>query len=114
MKIIALFLTLATTAHAQGFDPAYPISIADGVITVLQNAFQLLLALAVLFFVWGATVFIAKAGDEKARAEGKHRMVWGVVAIFIILSTWGFVALLQSILGFSSDEPANYTPQATF
>ena len=64
---------------------------------MLSALFPLLLAVAVLFFIWGVVVFIAKAGDEKARTEGKQRMVWGLVALFIIVSVWGIVALLYEI-----------------
>jgi hypothetical protein len=108
-----VFLT-PTVLLAQTFKTEYPLSLVDGVIAVLSAAFPLLLAVAVLYFVWGVVAFIIKAGDEKARIEGKHRMVWGIVSIVIILSVWGLVAVLQGVLKFGGDTPASYSPQASF
>jgi hypothetical protein len=49
-------------------------------------------------------MFIGKVGDEKARIEGKRRMVWGIVSLFMIISVWGFVALIQNISGIEPEE----------
>ncbi|NCN08187.1 hypothetical protein GW944_01270 [Candidatus Parcubacteria bacterium] len=55
---------------------------------------------ALLFFMWGITKFIFKAGDESAKTEGKNIMIWGVIALFVISSIWGIVKFIQfSIFG---------------
>jgi hypothetical protein len=117
MKYLVLLGFIAVQpliASAQTFNPAYPLSVTTGIMTVLEFLFPLLLALAVLYFIWGVVVFIAQAGDEKARTEGKQRMVWGIGGLFIIVSVWGLVALLQSIFAFGGDAPTATAPQATF
>ena len=59
----------------------------------------ILLGLAVLTFFWGLVKFINQAGDEKAVEEGKGLMVWGMVAIFVMVALWGILGWLQHITG---------------
>ena len=84
-------------AHAQ--DMSWLDSVSIGFRSILGIAGTTLIIVAVAVFVWGAVVFIVKSGDEKARTEGKRRMMWGIISIFIIVSVWGFVALIQSVTG---------------
>ena len=53
-------------------------------------------ALAFLYFLWGLLKFILHADDETKRAEGKQIMIWGTVALFVMLTIWGIIALLQN------------------
>ena len=60
----------------------------------------LVVGVAVLVFIWGLVVFISKSNDETGRAEGKQRMIWGIIAIFVMVSVWGIVILISdSFLG---------------
>lgn len=57
----------------------------------------ILVALALLFFFWGLANFVfAVSGDKEAVKKGKDRMIWGLVALFFILSIGGLVAILQT------------------
>jgi len=68
---------------------------------VLDRVVGVLIAIALLVFVWGLVMFIANSGHEDRLAEGRRRMMWGVAALFVIVSIWGLVALLQQITGIS-------------
>jgi len=57
----------------------------------------LLVGLALMFFIWGLVVFIMNSGNEQERQVGKQKMIWGIVALFVIVSVWGIVRLLQTI-----------------
>ena len=55
---------------------------------------------ALVYFLYGLAQFILVSGDEKKLAEGKQKMVWGVIALFIMVSIWGIIGFLQKdILG---------------
>ena len=69
----------------------------------------ILLGIALVVFVWGLVVFIAQSGNDQAREVGKQRMIWGLVALFIIVSVWGIVLLLQELFGVDSN-PGGLTP----
>lgn len=68
-------------------------------IGLVNTATQLLVGIAVLAFFWGIVKFIGHAGDENKQKEGKNIMVWGIVGLFVMLSTWGIIKVLQSELG---------------
>ena len=53
----------------------------------------LLVAIAVLIFIWNLIHFIANAGNERERETFKNYMVNAVIALFILVSIWGIVGL---------------------
>jgi hypothetical protein len=63
---------------------------------LISVAIGIVVAIALLVFFWGLTKFIFKAGDEKAQAEGRNTMVWGLIALFVMVSTWGIVEFFQA------------------
>lgn len=71
-------------------------SFAGRVIGVLNAVSALLMSLAVLFFIIGVIRFIGSAGDDKSRAEGRQMMVWGTLALFIMVGVWGLVNLIKA------------------
>jgi hypothetical protein len=82
---------------------AYFENIFDELGSVLGVAIPVLVALALALFIWGMVVFIFSAGDDSARKTGQKHMIWGLVALFVIVSVWGLVQLLQVIFGADGD-----------
>lgn len=56
-------------------------------------------SLAFLSFIFGLVKFIAKAGEKEIK-DGKNLMIWGVVALFVMVSVWGLVRFLSGEFGF--------------
>jgi Type IV secretion system pilin len=73
-------------------------SIQD-LISAVGNLLSIVLPLAslvaLLFFVWGLATFILHADDAKAHEEGKNKMLWGVIALFVMVSIWGIIRFFQ-------------------
>ena len=67
---------------------------------LIAKVIPVVASFALLAFFWGLTKFIAKAGDEKAVAEGKSLMVWGTIAIFVMVSVWGILSFFYNDIGF--------------
>lgn len=67
----------------------------------------IVVALALLFFFWGLAQFIFISGDEDAHEEGRRRMIWGVVALFVMVSVWGLVGFIGSALGVGANTGLN-------
>lgn len=59
-----------------------------------KGVIPMLLTMAVMFFMWGVLQYVGAGGDEKKRSEGRGVMTNGVLAIFVMVSIWGFVNLL--------------------
>jgi hypothetical protein len=68
---------------------------------IINNSIiPLLFALALVMFVWGVIKFFIINSDEEAkRAEGKQFMIWGIVALAVMLSVWGLVGILKTTFG---------------
>lgn len=75
------------------------LTLIDDGITLLLLAMPALLGAAVAVFFWGVVKFISNADDEKAVAEGKLYLVWGMIGIFVIVALWGIVGFIQANLG---------------
>lgn len=61
--------------------------------------FTFMIGLAVVLLVYGVIKYMTASADEKARQDGRMLMVNGVLAVFIIIAFWGFVAMLRTSFG---------------
>lgn len=78
--------------------------------TILSSFTLILAGLALLYFFWGLIKFIVRAGDEEGRKEGKKAMMWGIMALFVMVSIWGIVTLLQSAFALEEFEGSKEPP----
>jgi hypothetical protein len=75
-----------------------PDTFADFVFSIygfVNFAIATLVALALLYFFWGIAMFILHADNEEARNTGRMRMIWGIVGLFVIVSIWGILAVVN-------------------
>jgi len=70
---------------------------------IINALMPFIVALAVLFFMWGVFQFVKSAGNEDERTEGRNRMIYGIIGIFVMVSVWGFVNLLDNTFRLDSD-----------
>lgn len=70
----------------------------------------IVVALALLAFFWGLAKFIFSAGNEEAKEEGKRIMIWGLVALFVMVSVWGLVTFIGDALNIDQGDPLNQVP----
>jgi uncharacterized membrane protein YidH (DUF202 family) len=66
--------------------------------SLLQNVLVFLIALAVVWFIWNVIRYTLSEDEEK-KGKAKSQMIWGIVAIAVIVSVWGIVGLLQGAFG---------------
>jgi predicted PurR-regulated permease PerM len=90
LLIPAMFLT-PMLAHAQTLT-----NILQQVKTLLDIVIPIVITLAVIYFLWGLAKFLTSAGDSEKHEEGRNIMIWGVIAIFVIVSFWGLVRVIQN------------------
>lgn len=69
-------------------------SLVGKIILAVNSAIPMLATLAMVLFFWGLVNYIYRSGDTKARAKGRELVVWGLVAMFVIMSLWGILRLL--------------------
>jgi len=78
------------------------LNVFDFFISVVAAIIPILIGIGVVVFFWGLVKFIAHGGDEKAREEGKNVMIWGMVALFVMVALWAIVGYLQESIGLTS------------
>ena len=71
--------------------------------TFLNALIGLFITLAIVVFFWGLIQYLLKAGEEKSK--GLSIMFYGVIAIFVMVSIWGIIRLLQSTFKVTSTDP---------
>lgn len=76
--------------------------------TALNDVIVLLITAAIVAFFWGMVQYILQTGrgNDEERKKGIQTMIWCIVAIFVMVSIWGLIHLLQSTFGVSSADSA--------
>jgi len=73
----------------------------DSLITKVQgwvnSLTPLIVALALLAFFWGLAKFIF-SGAAEDQTQGKNIMIWGIIALFVMVSVWGIVRAIGDTL----------------
>lgn len=90
------------------FFPAVSFAALDGVRDLLVSirgilglVVPIVTGLAVVYFFWGMGQFILHAGEQKTRDEGRSKMLWGIVALFVIFSIFGILHWIGNTIGIS-------------
>jgi hypothetical protein len=105
VPIIIILLTLTfgpapVFADAAGWscgDPVQNISEVIGLAScILSSAIiPLLVTLSVIVFIIGILKYIAGADEAAKREEGRNFMIYGIIALFVMVSIWGLVGIIQ-------------------
>jgi uncharacterized membrane protein YidH (DUF202 family) len=73
---------------------------------LVDSLIVIVIALALLAFFWGLAKFIFNvSGDQKSVEEGKRIMLWGIIALFVMISVWGIVRFIQTELNLTKFLP---------
>lgn len=81
-----------------------------GIKAVLNLVVPLIIALAVVVFLWGVLKFVTAAGDEEKRKEGRGFIIWGLVGIAVMVLMWALIAWLTTVLGLQYGTAAPSAP----
>ncbi|MFA5838391.1 MAG: pilin [Candidatus Paceibacterota bacterium] len=73
----------------------------------IQLLTPIVIALALLYFFYGLARYILNAGNEEKKAEGKNIMIYGIIALFVMVSVWGLVSILVTTLGITTGGTEN-------
>ena len=76
---------------------------------LINLATPIVVALALLFFFWGLATYILNANDEKARKEARAKMIYGLIALFLMVSVWGIINVIRDT--FDLDDSTIDVPQ---
>lgn len=67
--------------------------------TLVSSVVPLLFTLAVVGFIYGIIQYFLNPDNEEKRKKGKSYMIWGIIALFVMVSMWGLVGILTKTFG---------------
>jgi len=105
--VLLLGPVIPTVAFAQALTQVNTIVTSFG--TIVNALLPVLLGLAVVVFFWGLIKYIANASDEAAKESGKSLMIWGMIALFVMVALWSILGFVQTQLGITGTV-VNSTP----
>jgi uncharacterized protein YhhL (DUF1145 family) len=70
-----------------------------GIINIVAGLINLatpvVVALALLYFFWGLATYILNASDDDGKKKGRDIMIWGILALFVMVSVWGIINVVR-------------------
>ena len=105
-KILAFIIPSVIAIPALAVSTTFKELINNVIINgILKSVVSLLISLAVVVFIYGVLTTMLSEGGEK-KEDGKQYMLWGIIGIFVMVSMWGIVAVLQSTFNLSPAIPS--------
>ncbi len=99
-KLITLTSLLALPLFASAQNNFSTLQSAiDSIGSIINSAIPVLIAAAVLVFIFGVVKFIVNAGKDDERKKGASIMISGIIGLFVILSVFALVNILQRTFG---------------
>jgi mannose/fructose/N-acetylgalactosamine-specific phosphotransferase system component IID len=102
--VIALAQSVTTTGTATSVCNPTIQSFGDALCRISQilgAVVPVLIALAVVYFVWGVVSFMISA-DEEQKTKGREKIIYGIVGFAVIIGLWGLVHILTNTFGLSN------------
>lgn len=99
-------MVASATAPPQASTPTGLQGVMSTILGLLNTVVVLLISLAVVFFIWGIVKYIMADSDDE-KVAGRKTMINGIIAIFVIVSVWGLVNVLDNTFNLSSGSASN-------
>ena len=64
----------------------------------------LMFSFALVGFLWGVRGYIDNADDHEARTKGAQHMLWGIIGMMIMISTFAIMRLILQSFGLYSGD----------
>ena len=108
-----MFQSLILKAYAQAANQPFPgegaASVGDYkellkkiLDNIVNPIITLMVAVAVLYFLWGVFEFVRNAESSEERKKGGLHMLWGAIGLFIMISAYGVLNLILGTIGKSN------------
>jgi len=72
---------------------------------LINIAGPIVVGLALLYFFWGLANYIFSSDDPEKKESGRNIMIWGVIALFVMVSVWGLVNVISSTFNLDTSTP---------
>jgi len=98
-------ISLAFSLRESKFD-----DVVFEIISILELAVPLLFGASLIVFFWGLSKFVINSDNETELNKGKNYMLWGILALFILISYQTIVGLIVRDLEFGGGRTVPQLP----
>lgn len=109
-------LLLPSLALAQGAPRTFA-DLANVFVVILNNATTVLIVAGIAIYFYGISTNILKFGEGE-REKLKNYFFWGIIVLFVMVSLWGILNILQNTLfggnSFNATNGASQQPANQF
>ncbi len=115
---LLMFYPFSVLAQAYTFDPISGCNLVNnpkfqnllsyGGCVIVYFVVPLIFALALVMFIWGVVQMVINPSEEAKREKGREFMLWGIIALAVMVSVWGLVNILRATFGIGV---GNFIPQ---
>ncbi len=107
--LVAAFLPAIASAQQTGVGIGGLLGLLNQANDLINRLIPFVIALTVFIFLWGVFRFVIAGADGDQRKEAQGYMIWGIIALFVMVSVWGLVNIL--VRSFNLDVSAPPAPQ---
>jgi len=104
-RVLALFalafLPLVSSAQSLNFSPIA--TLINAVAKIIGALVPVLVTLALVVFLWGLVRYLWGGAAKADLQSAKRLMGWGLIILFVMVSVWGIVALMQEALSINKN-----------
>lgn len=72
---------------------------------ISHSVIPLIFVLAIASIVWGIVQYVINNDEEAKKAKGKSFMIWGIIALSVMVSVWGLVSILTDTFNIDFSVP---------
>jgi succinate dehydrogenase hydrophobic anchor subunit len=103
-RSIAVGITVMLPSLIEAASPANFRDLAGQLVTIMNATVSLLISAGIVIYFWGAVKHIFDHGYSEDSSEMRKFLLMGIVVIFVMVSIWGILAVLQNSLGWGSSQ----------
>jgi hypothetical protein len=113
-SLSAILLPVVCSAQDLNLESSTFSTIVSYIVDILNLLIPVLIGVAFLFFFWGLSKFILSgSGSQADRKKGKDYMLWGILALFILVSFRAIISIVATDLGIKNpnNTSQSWTPR---
>lgn len=83
-------------------------SLSEKLFDLINMTISIIIALAVIGFMWGIVKILFSSDSQVAKKEGRSYMLYGIFTLFVMTGIWGLVNLLSGVITPHTESGSNY------
>lgn len=114
IRALSLAALLATPMVASAAAPRTFSELAGLLVTYMNAGVGVLILLGIVIYFYGVSTNVLSFGSKESKGNIKNYFFWGIIVIFVMVSIWGILEMLQSTLFSSSSVAPNGEGSGSF